>query len=110
MWVPSLGREDPLQKEMATHSNILAWGNPVDRRARQAIVHGSHKESDTTQQQQQSMWKVGTSYLSTSWLVKNSGTIMYIYHDCEHGKYIIVLGWKLGRNIETHQNMVACEC
>ena len=25
MWVPSLGREDPLEKEMATHSNILAW-------------------------------------------------------------------------------------
>ena len=23
--VPSLGREDPLEKEMATHSNILAW-------------------------------------------------------------------------------------
>ena len=28
MWesrVQSLGREDPLQKEMATHSSILAW-------------------------------------------------------------------------------------
>ena len=24
-WVRSLGREDPLEKEMATHSNILAW-------------------------------------------------------------------------------------
>ena len=24
-WVPSLGWEDPLEKEMATHSNILAW-------------------------------------------------------------------------------------
>ena len=24
-WVPSLGREDPLEKEMATHSSILAW-------------------------------------------------------------------------------------
>ena len=24
-WVQSLGREDPLEKEMATHSNILAW-------------------------------------------------------------------------------------
>ena len=24
-WVRSLGREDPLQKEMATHSSILAW-------------------------------------------------------------------------------------
>ena len=23
-WVPSLGREDPLKKEMATHSSILA--------------------------------------------------------------------------------------
>ena len=25
MWVQSLGWEDPLEKEMATHSNILAW-------------------------------------------------------------------------------------
>ena len=24
-WVPSLGREDPLEKEMATRSSILAW-------------------------------------------------------------------------------------
>ena len=24
-WVPSLGREDPLEKEIATHSSILAW-------------------------------------------------------------------------------------
>ena len=24
-WVLSLGREDPLEKEMATHSSTLAW-------------------------------------------------------------------------------------
>ena len=24
-WVPSLGREDPLEEEMATHSSILVW-------------------------------------------------------------------------------------
>ena len=24
-WVRALGQEDPLEKEMATHSNILAW-------------------------------------------------------------------------------------
>ena len=24
-WVRSLGREDPLEKEMTTHSSILAW-------------------------------------------------------------------------------------
>jgi len=27
-WVRSLGREDPLEKEMATHSSILAWRMP----------------------------------------------------------------------------------
>ena len=27
-WVPSLGREDLLEKEMATHSSILAWKIP----------------------------------------------------------------------------------
>ena len=26
--VPSLGQEDPLQKEMATHFSILAWRTP----------------------------------------------------------------------------------
>ena len=24
-WVQSLGQEDPMEKEMATHSSILAW-------------------------------------------------------------------------------------
>ena len=28
MWVQSLGLEDPLEKEMATHSGILAWEIP----------------------------------------------------------------------------------
>ena len=28
MWVLSLGCEDPLEKEMATHSSILAWEIP----------------------------------------------------------------------------------
>ena len=27
-WVQSLGREDPLEEEMATHSSILAWRIP----------------------------------------------------------------------------------
>ena len=27
-WVQSLGREDPLEKEMATHSSIHAWRTP----------------------------------------------------------------------------------
>ena len=27
-WVQSLGQEDPLEKEMATHSSILPWEIP----------------------------------------------------------------------------------
>ena len=27
-WVQTLGREDPLEKEMDTHSSILAWRIP----------------------------------------------------------------------------------
>ena len=30
-WVGSLGGEDPLEKQMATHSSIPAWKNPMDR-------------------------------------------------------------------------------
>ena len=28
IWVPSLGQEDALEQEMATHSSILAWRIP----------------------------------------------------------------------------------
>ena len=28
MWVQSLGQEDPLEKEMVTHSSILVWEIP----------------------------------------------------------------------------------
>ena len=45
MWgirVQSLGREDPLEKEMVTHSSILAL-RIMDRGAWQATVHGVTK-------------------------------------------------------------------
>ena len=35
-----LDQEDPLEKEMATHSSILAWCNPTDRAAWQVTAHG----------------------------------------------------------------------
>ena len=38
-WVRSLGRKDPLEKGMATHSGILAWRIPMDRGAWWAPVH-----------------------------------------------------------------------
>ena len=44
--VQSLGWEDPLEKEITTHSSILAWRIPMDRGAWRATVHGVAKESD----------------------------------------------------------------
>ena len=39
MWVQSLGQEDPLEREMVTHSGILAW-KILWTEAQQATVHG----------------------------------------------------------------------
>ena len=47
-WVQSLGWEDPLEKEMTTHSSILAWRIPWMRSQLGYIPPGC-KESDTTE-------------------------------------------------------------
>ena len=47
-WVQSLGREDPLEKEMATHSSILAWRIPWMEELGGLQSTGG-KESDTTE-------------------------------------------------------------
>ena len=46
-WVRSLGWEDPLEKEMATHSSILAWRIPWTEELG-GLQSMGHKESDTT--------------------------------------------------------------
>ena len=48
-WVRSLGREDPLEKEMAIHSSILAWRIPwTDELG--GLQSTGRKESDMTEQ------------------------------------------------------------
>ena len=47
-WVQSLGREDPLEKEMATHFSILAWRIPWTEETGGLHSMGQ-KESDTTE-------------------------------------------------------------
>ena len=42
-WLQFLGWEDPLEEGMATHSSILDWRIPMDRRAWWATVHGVTK-------------------------------------------------------------------
>ena len=57
-WVPSLDQEDPLEREMATHSNVLAWRIPwteepdglqsmESQRVRQDWVTNTHTHTHT---------------------------------------------------------------
>ena len=48
IWVQSLGQEDPLEKEMATHSSILA-GESHAQRSLVRYSLWSHKELDETE-------------------------------------------------------------
>jgi len=43
MWVQYLGQEDPLEKEMETHSSILAWEIPWTEEAGRLRFMGSQK-------------------------------------------------------------------
>ena len=48
MWVQSLDQEDPLEKEMVTHSSTLAWRIPWTEEPGGLQSMGS-QESDTTE-------------------------------------------------------------
>ena len=48
MWVQSLGWEDPLEKEMAIHSSVLAWRIPGTGEPGGLLSMG-HTESDATE-------------------------------------------------------------
>ena len=47
-WVQFIGQEDPLEKEMKTHSRIFAWRIPWKRSLVGYSPRGC-KESDTTE-------------------------------------------------------------
>ena len=62
-WVRSLGQEDSLEGEMATHSSILAWKIPWTEKPGRLQFIGS-QELDMTQR-----------YLSFSTLLEESGNL-----------------------------------
>jgi len=48
-WVQSLSRDDPLEKEMATNSSVLAWRTPWTEEPGGLYNPWGHKESDATE-------------------------------------------------------------
>ena len=51
MQVQSLGQENPLEKEMAAHSGILAWEIPWTEEPGGLQVVGSQSQTQVTKQQ-----------------------------------------------------------
>ena len=62
--VPSLGQEDPLESEMATHSSILAWEIPWTEEPGRLQSMGS--QTDTTEQLTRKMIKATCVIVGTS--------------------------------------------
>ena len=61
MWVQFLGQEDPLEKEMATHTSVLAWKIPWTEEPGGLQFMGLQRvghDLATKQQQQQSLYLV----------------------------------------------------
>ena len=71
-WVLSLGWDDPLEEDMATHSSMLAWRISMDRGAWWATVH-EVSESDTTEWLSRAQWqKVQRNQKASWWRWKRS--------------------------------------
>ena len=52
MQVQSLGQEDTLEDEMATHLSILPWENPTGQRSLASNSLQGHKKLDMTEETQ----------------------------------------------------------
>ena len=57
-WVRSLSREDPLEKEMATHSSILAWETPWTEESGRLQSIGLQRVGHNLVTKQQQQWSV----------------------------------------------------
>ena len=69
MWVWSLSQEDPLEEEMATHSNILAWESQARQRRLEDYSSQGHKKLDMT-------WWLNTIYFFKFWQPCDAGSII----------------------------------
>ena len=91
-WVQSLDREDLLEKEMATHSSILAWKIPwMEDTGRLHTVHGV-AESDTTERLHfLSFFHIANGYFSASLLYLPISILLF--EGLSSGFYDSSLSW-----------------
>ena len=91
--VLSLGREDPLEKEMVTHSWKICLENSMDLGARPATVHGV-AELDMIGQLNLSTYPISAGNLDFSFLFIQPG----ISHDWYHSLVKLIVHWAQSRH------------
>ena len=75
-WVWSLGREDPLEKEMATHSSILAWRIPWAEELGRLQSTGSQRVGHD--------WVTSLHFTSSEWVAISSEHIRKLgFRECK---------------------------
>ena len=72
--VPSLGREDPLEEGMATHSSILVWRVPWTEEPG-GLQSGGHKESGATERLLQQHLTGGSL-----WQTWETASVLWTFH------------------------------
>ena len=102
----SLGREDPLEKELATHSSILAWRLPWTEGPGRLQSTGS-QESDTTERLNHHHWgrrqKQGNEKCSLrppmdyEKIIDTEGILLMVIIEKNYGCTIIVC-WRVPRH------------
>ena len=92
-WVQSLGREDPLEKEMATHSSILAWRIPWTEEPGGLQSTGSQRVGHD--------WVTSLSLSLVAQMVKHLSTM--------RETWVQSLGWEdiLEKEVATHSSILA---
>ena len=95
-WVQSLGQEDPLEKEAATHSSILAWRIPWTEEPGGLQVHGVTKSqtqlSDFTFTYSYFIAKMPFKFLSNTSFGKYPSTValsLFVSLDLFYGYFLI---------------------
>ena len=95
MQVQSLGREDPLEEEMATHSNILAWEIPCTEEPcglqSMGLQRVGHKWA--TKQQQQQQWKKPPGLFSFAEGPSNSASLVQFFFLEPNETYSLLHNW-----------------
>ena len=101
-WVWSLGREDPLEKQVATHSNILAWKMPWTEMPGKLQSMGLQRAGHNLNNWAQQLWGIIGDFsiikarISTNWVIVFAHYLISIvqiprwYRNKDFGKIVVV--------------------